>query len=216
MYKSDPPQCCYYISMFANIWYLIKLIHSIIIILRVYMFYKQRVLANFWGRKDSANCASRKRRGACYCAVHMKWAINSLFMPTTYTLNLFSVFHYLALMYKSDPPQCCYYICIFANIWYLIKLIHSIIIILRVFMFYKQRVLANFWGRKERELCQSQAQRCMLLRCAYEMSDKQFVYADHVYSQFVFSISLFGTYVQVGPTSMLLLYQYFCQHLILD
>ena len=217
MYKSDPPQCCYYISIFANIWYLIKLIHSIIIILRVYMFYKQRVLANFWGRKDSANCASRKRRGACYCAVHMKWAINSLFMPTTYTLNLFSLFHYLALMYKSDPPQCCYYISIFANIWYLIKLIHSIIIILRVFMFDKQRVLANCWGRKDSANCASRnTQRCMLLRCAYEMSDKQFVYADHVYSQFVFTISLFGTYVHVGNTSMLLLYQYFCQHLILD
>ena len=81
-YKSDPPQCCYYISIFANIWYLIKLIHSIIIILRVSMFYKQRVLANFWGRKDDAICASRKRSGACYCAVHMKWAIHSLFMPT--------------------------------------------------------------------------------------------------------------------------------------
>ena len=81
MYKSDPPQCCYYISIFANIWYLIKLINSIIIILRVFMFYKQRVLANFWanfwGRKDSAICASRKRSGACYCAVHMEWAINS-------------------------------------------------------------------------------------------------------------------------------------------
>ena len=159
MYKSDPHQCCYYISIFANIWYLIKLIHSIIIILRVYMFYKQRVLANFWGRKDSANCASRKRRGACYCAVHMKWAINSLFMPTTYTLNFFSVFHYLALMYKSDPPQCCYYISIFANIWYLIKLIHSIIIILRVFMFNKQRVLANFWGRKDSANCASRKRR---------------------------------------------------------
>ena len=36
------------------------------------MFYKQRVLANFWGRKDSAICASRKRSGACYCAVHME------------------------------------------------------------------------------------------------------------------------------------------------
>ena len=83
MYKSDPPQCCYYISIFANIWYLIKLIHSIIIILRVFMFYKQRVLANFWGRKESAICASRKRSGACYCNVHMKWAINSLFMLTT-------------------------------------------------------------------------------------------------------------------------------------
>ena len=215
MYKSDPPQCCYYISIFANIWYLIKLIHSIIIILRVFVFYKQRVLANFWGRKDSANCASRKRRGACYCPVHMKWAINSLFMPTTYTLNLFSVFHYLALMYKSDPHQCCYYISIFANIWYLIKLIHSIIIILRVFMFmpttytlnlfsvfhylalmyksdphqccyyisifaniwyliklihsiiiilrvfmfYKQRVLANFWGRKDSANCASRKRR---------------------------------------------------------
>ena len=82
MYKSVPPQCCYYISIFANIWYLIKLIHSIIIILRVFMFHKQRVLANFWGRKYSAICASRKRSGACYCAVHMKWAINSLIMPT--------------------------------------------------------------------------------------------------------------------------------------
>ena len=81
MYKSDPPQCCYYISIFANIWYLIKLIHSIIIILCVFMFYKQRVLANFWSRKDSAICACRKRSGACYCAEHMKWAINSMFMP---------------------------------------------------------------------------------------------------------------------------------------
>ena len=186
MYKSDPPQCCYYISMFANIWYLIKLIHSIIIILRVFMFYKQRVLANFWGRKDSANCASRKRRGACYCAVHMKWAINSLFMPTTYTLNLFSVFHYLALMYKSDPPQCCYYINIFANIWYLIKLIHSILIILRVFMFYKQRVLANCWGRKDSANCASRKRRGACY-CAVHMnmSDKQFVYADRA----VFSTS---------------------------
>ena len=66
---------------------------------------------------------------------------------------------------------------LYPNIWYLIKLIHSIIIILRVFMFYKQRVLANFWGRKDS--AKSQAQRCMLLRCAYELSDKQFVYADH-------------------------------------
>ena len=46
----------------------IKLIHSIVIILRVFMFYKQRVLANCWGRKDSAICASRKRSGVCYCA----------------------------------------------------------------------------------------------------------------------------------------------------
>ena len=82
MYKSDAPQCCYYISIFANIWYLIKLIHSIIIILRIFMFYKQRVLAYFWGRKDSAISASRKCSGECYCAEHMKWAINSLFMPT--------------------------------------------------------------------------------------------------------------------------------------
>ena len=82
MYKSDPPQCCYYISIFANISYLIKLINSIIIILRVFMFYKQRVLAKCWGRKDSAICASRKRSEAGYCVVHMKWAINSLFMPT--------------------------------------------------------------------------------------------------------------------------------------
>ena len=51
---------------------------------------------------------------------------------STYTLNLFPVFHYLALMFKSETPQCCYYISKFPNIWYLIKLIHSIIIILRV------------------------------------------------------------------------------------
>ena len=114
---------------FANIWYFIKLIHSIIIILRVFMFYKQRVLANFWGRKRQRDlCQSQAQR---------------------------SLFHYLAFMYKSDPPQCCYYICIFANIWYFIILIHSIIIILRVFMFYKQRVLANFWGRKDSAICAS-------------------------------------------------------------
>ena len=129
MYKSDPPQCCYYISIFAKIWYLIKLIHWIIIILRVFMFYKQRVLANFWGRKDSAICASRKRSGhyfpiwhLCTSRTHLNVAIISLFL---------------------------------ANIWYLIKLIHSIIIILRVFMFYKQRVLANVWGRKDSTICAS-------------------------------------------------------------
>ena len=129
MYKSDPPQSCPYISIFANIWYLIKVIHSIIIILRVFMFYKQRVLANFWGRKDSAICASRKRSGhyfpiwhICTSRTHLNVAIISLFL---------------------------------ANIWYLIKLIHSIIIILRVFMFYKQRVLANFWGWKDSATCAS-------------------------------------------------------------
>ena len=114
---------------FANIWYLIKLIHSIIIILRVFMFYKQRVLANFWGRKDSVICASRKRSGhnftiwhLCTSRTHLNVAIISL---------------------------------LFANIWYLNKLIHSIIIILRVLMFYKQRVLANFWGRKVSAICAS-------------------------------------------------------------
>ena len=127
MYKSDPPQCCYYISIFANIRYLIKLIHSTIIILRVLMFYKQRVLANFWGRKDSAICTSRKHSGhyfpiwhLCTSRTHLNVAIISLFL---------------------------------ANIWYLIKLIHSIIIILRVFMFYKQ--LANVWGRKDSAICAS-------------------------------------------------------------
>ena len=129
MYKSDPPQYCYYISIFANIWYLIKLIHSIIIILRVFVFYKQHVLANFWGRKDSAICASRMRSGhyfpiwhLCTSRTHLNVAIISLYL---------------------------------ANIWYLIKLFHSIIIILRVFMFYKQRVLANFWGRKDIASCAS-------------------------------------------------------------
>ena len=79
------------------------------------MFYKQRVLANFWGRKDSAICASRKRSGACY------WAV-----------------------------------------------------------FYKQRVLANFWGRKDSAICASRKR-----SGAYEMGDKQFVFADHA----VFSTS---------------------------
>ena len=142
MYKSDPPQSCYYISIFANIRYLITLIHSIIIILRVFMFYKQRVLANFWGRKDSAICASRKRSGhyfpiwhLCTSRTHLNVAIISLFL---------------------------------ANIWYLIKLIHSIIIILRVFMFYKQRVLANFWGRKDSATCASR-KRCGACYCAVHM-----------------------------------------------
>ena len=129
MYKSDPPQSCYYISIFANIWYLIKLIHSIIIILRVFMFYKQRVVANFWGQKNSAICASRKRSGACYCAVHICTSRTHL------NVAIISLF--------------------LANIWYLIKLINSIIIILRVFMFYKQRVLANFWRRKDSAICAS-------------------------------------------------------------
>ena len=48
MYKSGPPQC-----IFANIWYMILLIQSIIFILRILMFYVQRFLADFWGRKDS-------------------------------------------------------------------------------------------------------------------------------------------------------------------
>ena len=142
MYKSDPPQSCYYISIFANIWYLIKLNHSIIIILRVFMFYKQRVLANFWGRKDSAICASRKRSGhyfpiwpLCTSRTHLNVVIISLFL---------------------------------ANIWYLIKLFHSIIIILRVFMFYKQRVLANFRGRKDSTICASR-KRSGACYCAVHM-----------------------------------------------
>ena len=112
----------------------------------------------------------------CTSRTHLNVAIISVFLyinaytcgratsralshKSTYTLNLFSVFHYLALMYKSDPPQCCYYISIFTNIWYLIKLIHSIIIILRVFMVYKQRVLANFWGRQDSANCASRKRR---------------------------------------------------------
>ena len=35
-------------------WYLILLIQSFNIILRIFMFYKHRVVADFWGRKDSA------------------------------------------------------------------------------------------------------------------------------------------------------------------
>ena len=42
-------------------------------------------------------------------------------------------------------------------------------------MFYKHRVLANFWGRKDSAICASRKRSdAMLLRCAYEMSDKQF------------------------------------------
>ena len=129
MYKSDPPQCFYYISIFANIWYMIKLINSITIILRVFMFYKQRVLANCWGRKDSAICASRKSSGHYFTIWHL-WTSR-----THLNVAIISLF--------------------FANIWYLIKLIHSITIILRVFMFYKQRVLANCWGRKDSAICAS-------------------------------------------------------------
>ena len=84
------------------------------------MFYKQRVLAYFWGRKYTAICASRKRSGACYGDVHMRWAINSLFMPTALsfrpqkpakTVLLWESARegtrpqVLALMYKSGPPQ---------------------------------------------------------------------------------------------------------------
>ena len=99
------------ISLFlANIWYLIKLIHSITIISRVFMFYKQRVLANCWGRKDSAICASRKRSG-----------------------HYFPIWH---LCTSRTPLNVAIISLFLANIWYLIKLIHSIIIILRVFMFY--------------------------------------------------------------------------------
>ena len=47
------------------------------------MFYKQRVLSYFCGRKDCSIFASRKRSSACYCAVHMEWAIKSFFMLTT-------------------------------------------------------------------------------------------------------------------------------------
>ena len=114
---------------FANIWYLIKLIHSIIIIFRVFMFYKQRVLAKIWGRKDSAICASRKRSGHCFTIWHLCTSRTHL------NVAIISLF--------------------FANILYLNKLIHSIIIIFRVFMFYKQRVLANFWGRKDSAICAS-------------------------------------------------------------
>ena len=121
------------------------------------MFYKQRVLANFWGRKDSAICASRKRSGHYYTIWHLCTSRTHL------NVAIISLF--------------------FANIWYLIKLIHSIIIILRVFMFYKQRVLANFWGRKDSAICASRKR------------------SGHYFT--------FGIYVQVGPTSMLLLYHYF-------
>ena len=73
MQNSDPPQFCHHSCIFANIWYVILLIQSFNIILRIFMFSKQRILADFWGRKNCVFCASRKRSGACYCAVHMEW-----------------------------------------------------------------------------------------------------------------------------------------------
>ena len=54
------------------------LIQPIKIILRIFMIYKQRVLA------DSAICA-------CYCIVPIEWAINSLFMPTALFFDLKSL-----------------------------------------------------------------------------------------------------------------------------
>ena len=66
--------------MFANIWYLILLIQSIIIILRILMFYIQRILADFWGRKDSVvgiknllsliSYAQRSNMHRCACDWH--------------------------------------------------------------------------------------------------------------------------------------------------
>ena len=52
--NSDAPQFCHYNCIFANIWYLILLIQSYNILLPIFMFYKHCVLADFWGRKDSA------------------------------------------------------------------------------------------------------------------------------------------------------------------
>ena len=60
------------------------LIQPIKIILRIFMIYKQRVLADFWSRTDSAICA-------CYCIVPIEWAINSLFMPTALFFDLKSL-----------------------------------------------------------------------------------------------------------------------------
>ena len=71
-YAQDDSNC-----IFANIWYLILSILSIIMILRIFMFYIQRVLADFWGRKDSAVginklfiahfiCWNNMHRCACY------------------------------------------------------------------------------------------------------------------------------------------------------
>ena len=57
-------------------------------------------------------------------------------------------------MQNSDPPQFCHYNCIFANIWDLILLIQSMKIILRILMFYKQRVLAYFLrSKRQSDLC---------------------------------------------------------------
>ena len=55
----------------------------------------------------------------------------------------------------------------------------------RIYVLKTARLGKLLRSKRQRDLCQSQAQRCMLLRCAYEMSDKQFVYADRA----VFSTS---------------------------
>ena len=53
MQNSDPPQFCHY-NYLCNIWYLIFLIQSFNLTSSCrYLFYKQRILADFWSWKDS-------------------------------------------------------------------------------------------------------------------------------------------------------------------
>ena len=91
-------------------------------------------------------------------------------------------------MYKSDPPQFCHYNCIFVNIQHLIlDFVNSINYnhLEHIYVLLTARLGILLRSKRQRDLCQSQAQRCMLLRCAHGMSDKQFVYADRA----VFSTS---------------------------
>ena len=53
------------------------------------MFYKQRVLANFWGRKDSAICASRKRSGHYYTIIYVQVGPTSMLLLYHYFLATF-------------------------------------------------------------------------------------------------------------------------------
>ena len=99
MQNSDPPQFCHYKCIFANIWYLILLIQSSNIILRIFMFYKQRVLADFWGRKDSAvginklfiahsMCTAQWHMDCCACDWHKSEDYFGLKMQYLWNTNI--------------------------------------------------------------------------------------------------------------------------------
>ena len=77
----------------------------------------------------------------------MEMGNQCLFRDTADFSHLFSSSKYMIC--NILELEFCHYTCIFANILYLILLIQSITIILRIFMFYKQCILAELLGRKD-------------------------------------------------------------------